>query len=53
MASPEHLIIAKLRYYREGESEKHLRDIRGILAQTQVDKGYLEHWIKFLRLTTY
>lgn len=31
MAPPEYVIIRKLQYYREGRSEKHLRDIRGIL----------------------
>ena len=51
IASPEDLIIAKLRYYREGESEKHLRDIRGILAQTPVDKTYLDYWTQSLHLT--
>ena len=51
IASPEDLIIAKLRYYREGESEKHLRDIRGILAQTPVDHSYLSGWTQSLHLT--
>ena len=32
LAPPEYVIIRKLQYYREGGSEKHLRDIRGILA---------------------
>ncbi|MGD0949669.1 MAG: hypothetical protein ABSA52_19855 [Candidatus Binatia bacterium] len=31
-ASPEYVILRKLEYYREGGSEKHLRDIEGILA---------------------
>ena len=51
IASPEDLIIAKLRYFREGESDKHLRDIRGILAQTPVDEMYLEGWTQSLQLT--
>src|SRR2546426_357758 len=29
-ASPEDVIISKMRYYQEGGSEKHLRDITGI-----------------------
>ena len=28
----EYVIISKLEFYREGGSEKHLRDIHGILA---------------------
>ena len=32
LAAPEYVIIRKLEYVREGGSEKHLRDIRSILA---------------------
>jgi len=32
LAPPEYVIFRKLEYYREGGSEKHLRDIAGILA---------------------
>ena len=32
VAPPEYVILRKLAYYREGGSEKHLHDIRGILA---------------------
>lgn len=32
VAPPEYVILRKLEYYREGGSEKHLRDIEGILA---------------------
>ncbi len=31
VAPPEYVILRKLTYYRDGGSEKHLRDIRGIL----------------------
>lgn len=31
IAPPEYVILRKLEYYREGGSEKHLRDIQGIL----------------------
>ena len=50
VAAPEDIIIAKLRFYREGGSQKHLVDIRGILANTQVDRDYLERWIDELHL---
>lgn len=50
IASPEDIILKKLSYFREGGSEKHLTDIRGILAQTEVDQSYLTHWIEKLSL---
>jgi hypothetical protein len=51
VAAPEDIIIAKMRFYREEESDKHLRDIRGILAQTPVDQDFLQHWINLLGLS--
>ena len=50
MASPEDVILKKLEYFREGASQKHLRDIQGILAQTQIDEAYLQGWISKLGL---
>ena len=50
MASPEDVILKKLEYYREGGSQKHLRDIQGILVQTQIDESYLQGWITKLGL---
>ncbi len=47
-ASPEDVIIMKMRYYKEGESEKHLRDITGMLKISGdiIDRGYIERWAK-------
>ena len=42
LAPPEYVIIGKLEFYREGGGEKHLRDIRGILAVTEVDVAFIE-----------
>ena len=50
IASPEDVIIKKLSYFREGGSDKHLKDIRGILSETPLDQNYLQHWIADLRL---
>lgn len=50
LASPEDIIIKKLEYYRLGGSEKHLKDIRGILAETELDEVYLTGWIEKLSL---
>ncbi len=51
LATPEDIIIKKLNFYREGGSEKHIRDIRGILAETELDQVYLKNWIDQLGYT--
>jgi hypothetical protein len=45
-------ILRKLEYFREGGSEKHLRDIRGMLevSGAQIDRQLLEQWIARLGL---
>lgn len=47
LAPPEYVIVRKLEYYREGGSDKHLRDIRGMLALSgdQIDREALAEWI--------
>ena len=57
-APPEYVILRKLEYYREGKSEKHLRDVAGMLAvsgdrigipdlQSRVrDAGLDKEWVK-------
>ncbi len=50
LASPEDVIIKKMEYFREGGSQKHLKDIRGILAETPLDQDYLTHWVGKLSL---
>lgn len=52
LASPEDIILKKLVFYREGGSEKHLKDIRGIMAETRLDETYIQEWIRELRLQT-
>jgi hypothetical protein len=50
-AAPEDVILKKLEYYREGGSEKHLRDIVGILKSGEaVDRAYLTEWAAKLDL---
>lgn len=50
LAPPEYVILRKLEYHREGGSEKHLRDIRAILAVSggQLDRSALGEWVKRL-----
>lgn len=45
-ASPEDVILMKLKYYKEGGSEKHLRDIRGVLEVqgSRIDRQYIAEW---------
>ncbi|MFN3533264.1 MAG: hypothetical protein ACK41Q_12265 [Candidatus Brocadia sp.] len=52
-AAPEDVIIKKMEYYRKGGSEKHLRDIAGILkiSGDAVDRNYISEWAKRLELT--
>jgi hypothetical protein len=52
VAPVEYVILRKLEYYREGRSEKHLRDIAGILevSDAQVNAAWLEEQISEKRL---
>lgn len=47
VAPPEYVIVRKLEYFREGGSEKHLRDIRAMLAVSgeMIDHAALNEWI--------
>jgi hypothetical protein len=47
LAPPEYVIVRKLEYYREGGSEKHVRDIRSMLAVSggSLDREALDGWI--------
>ena len=49
-ASPENVILMKLRYYQEGVSEKHLRDIASMLLvqDTAIDREYIASWAQKL-----
>ena len=50
LASPEDVILGKMVYYREGGSEKHLRDITGILriCGEMLDREYVADFAKQL-----
>ena len=52
-ATPEDVILKKLEYFREGRSEKHVRDIIGVLKVQGdlIDQPYLDTWIHQLGLT--
>jgi hypothetical protein len=48
LAPPEYVIVRKLEYFREGGSDKHLRDIRGMLniSGGQIHQADLQEWIQ-------
>ena len=50
LAPPEYVIVRKLEYFREGGSDKHLRDIRGILSVSgaQINQADLNEWVQRL-----
>lgn len=52
VAPPEYVILRKLQYFLEGGSEKHLKDILGILkvSKTDIDFGILLEWVDQLEL---
>lgn len=52
LVPPEYVIIHKLEFFREGGSEKHVRDIRGMLAVTDVDRRLIETEISRRGLST-
>lgn len=52
VASPEDVILAKLWYYQEGGSDKHLRDIAAMLqiSGDVIDRNYIDRWAVQLEL---
>lgn len=54
LAPPEYVILRKLEFYREGGSDKHIRDIAGILEMSSDDlnKDWLHEKIRGYSLIT-
>jgi hypothetical protein len=52
VAPPESVIVSKLEFFKEGHSDKHIRDIRGMLAVSGdvIDRSALNEWIKRRRV---
>jgi hypothetical protein len=48
LAPPEYVIVRKLEFFREGGSEKHLRDIRSMLkiSGEMIDHSALAEWVQ-------
>src|SRR5579872_782259 len=51
-SSPEDIILSKMLFYREGNSEKHTRDITGMLkiSGDEIDRAYIGEWSERLDL---
>lgn len=51
-SSPESIILNKLLFYKQGGSEKHIRDIVGVLKVSGniINKDYIEKWSKTLKV---
>jgi len=50
VAPPEVVILKKLEFFREGESQKHVHDIGRILQLMEVDRGFIEEHVERLGL---
>lgn len=46
-SSPENVVLSKLEFFRDGGSDKHLRDIASIfkVQKSAVDQAYIESWV--------
>jgi hypothetical protein len=46
-SSPEDIIVSKIEFYQQGRSEKHLRDVAGIIkiSGDDLDFDYLAVWM--------
>ncbi|MBI4591674.1 MAG: hypothetical protein HY725_22840 [Candidatus Rokubacteria bacterium] len=49
-ARPEDVILNKLLYFQQGGSERHLRDIAGMLrvSEAEIDMRYIDEWARRL-----
>ena len=53
-ASPEDVILKKLDWYRRDKSDRHIRDIVGVLKVqgSKIDKHYLQQWVNELKVSS-
>ena len=53
LVSAEDLIISKLEWIQQLQSEKQIQDIKFLMASPELDKEYISFWCKKLNLTTF
>ena len=53
-ATVEDIVLGKLWYYEDGGSDKHLRDIAGMLRihRQPIDFAYIDRWVNVLGFQT-
>jgi hypothetical protein len=46
ISAPEDVILKKIEFFKEGGSDKHLRDIAGMfkISPEAIDPAYIDHW---------
>lgn len=52
-SSPEDAIVKKMKFFRAGGTDKHLRDIAGVLktSGSEIDRVYIDRWATTFGLT--
>ncbi|RMG55867.1 MAG: hypothetical protein D6722_27255 [Bacteroidetes bacterium] len=53
VASIEDLILSKLIWIQDLQSEKQMEDLRQLLASRRADLAYIRHWVERLHLKTF
>jgi len=53
VVSQEDLIISKIEWIQQLQSQKQIGDIKNLLDNTDIDKTYIKKWCKKLELKTY
>jgi hypothetical protein len=53
MVSPEDLIISKIDWIQQLQSDKQAQDIKMLLVSPGLDKDYIDNWCKKLNLNTF
>lgn len=53
VCSPEDLVISKLQWIQELQSERQMNDIKFLLQIPNINKDYILHWIQALQLQTF
>jgi hypothetical protein len=53
IVTPEDLIISKIAWIQQLQSDKQMEDIKNLLAIPGIDRNYIRNWCKELNLNTY
>lgn len=53
VCSPEDLVISKLQWIQELQSERQMNDIKALLQYPNLNKYYILQWIQELQLQTF